>query len=81
MCEDCKTLHNKFPGQNQHTVLSIDELDTPEGQAKIKRIVDCQKHPGETLRFYCETCKVDRCLFAFVLFNLERAFLSINSLL
>ncbi|XP_046864385.1 tripartite motif-containing protein 45-like isoform X2 [Xenia sp. Carnegie-2017] len=72
MCEDCKTLHNKFPGQNQHTVLSIDELDTPEGQAKIKRIVYCQKHPGETLRFYCETCKELCCNDCLLLYHMKQ---------
>ena len=58
MCKDCSNWHNKFPDHKKHTVLSINELSNPEGQAKIKSRLYCKKHQDKTLKFYCETCKV-----------------------
>jgi hypothetical protein len=58
MCENCCNWHNKWPDHKKHTVLSVDELNSPEGQAKIKSKLYCKKHQDKTLKFYCETCKV-----------------------
>ena len=58
MCENCCNWHNKWPANKKHTVLSVAELNSPEGQAKMKSKFYCKKHPDKTLKFYCETCKV-----------------------
>ena len=59
MCENCSNWHNKWPDHKKHTVLSINELNSPEGQTKIKSKLYCRKHQDKTLKFYCETCKVN----------------------
>ena len=58
MCENCSKCHARWPANKKHTVLSINELNSPEGQAKIKSKLYCKKHQDKTLKFYCETCKV-----------------------
>ena len=58
MCENCSNWHSKWPANKKHTVLAINELSSPEAQAKIKSKLYCKKHQDKTLKFYCETCKV-----------------------
>ena len=59
ICENCSDWHNKWPDHKKHTVLSINELNSPEGQTKMKSKLYCRKHQDKTLKFYCETCKVN----------------------
>ena len=60
MCENCANWHNKWPDHKKHTVLAVNELSSPEAQAKIKSKLYCKKHHDKTLKFYCETCKVSQ---------------------
>ena len=57
MCEKCLEIHRSFPDLRNHTVLSIDQLNEPENQAKIKGRLHCKRHENKKLKFYCGTCK------------------------
>ena len=56
LCRECLTDHNKYRGNNGHSVLTMEELSKPENQKKIKDRMYCNEHSGKKLKVYCETC-------------------------
>ena len=56
LCRECLTDHNKYRGNNGHSVLTMEELSKPENQKKIKDKMYCNEHSGMILKVYCETC-------------------------
>ena len=68
MCKKCSTeLHDVWPGNKNHHVLSVGELDIPESQAKMKSKLYCNKHKDKIVEYYCETCKELSCIHCVVL--------------
>ena len=56
LCRECLTDHNKYRGNNGHSVLTMEELSKPENRKKIKDKMYCNEHSGKKLKVYCETC-------------------------
>ena len=56
LCRECLTDHNKYRGNNGHSVLMMEELSKPENQKKIKDRMYCNEHSRKKLKVYCETC-------------------------
>ena len=56
LCRECLTDHNKYRGNNGHSVLTMEELSKPENQKKINDRMYCNEHSGKKLKVYCETC-------------------------
>ena len=56
LCRECLTDHNKYRGNNGHSVLTMEELSKPENRKKIKDKMYCKEHSGKKLKVYCETC-------------------------
>ena len=56
LCRECMTDHNKYRGNNGHSVLTMEELSKPENQKKIKYKMYCNEHSEMLLKVYCETC-------------------------
>ena len=57
LCEGCIQAHNNYLGNQDHSVLSMDELSKPENRSKIRGNPRCKEHEGEILKFFCETCE------------------------
>ncbi len=67
MCKKCSELHDFWPGNKNHPVLSVEELSNPENRVKMRGKLYCMKHEDEVLKIYCETCKELCCMQCVVL--------------
>ena len=67
MCKTCSKLHDDWPLQKNHAVLSVEELGNPESQVKMRRKLYCMKHEDKFLDYFCETCKELCCIDCVVL--------------
>ena len=56
LCRECLTDHNKYRGNNGHSVLTMEELSKPENKKKINDRMYCNEHSRKKLKVYCETC-------------------------
>ena len=67
MCKTCSKLHDGWPLQKNHTVLSVEELGNPEYQVKMRRKLYCMGHKDEILKYFCKTYKELCCIDCVVL--------------
>ena len=67
MCRACSKLHDDWPLQKNHNVLSIEELSNPDSQVKMRRKLYCLKHKDKILEYFCETCTQLCCIDCVVL--------------
>ena len=56
LCRECLTGHNNYRANNDHSVLTMEELSKPENRKKINDKMYCNEHSGKKLKVYCETC-------------------------
>ena len=62
LCKKCSETHESWPANNNHNVLSVEEIQNPESQSKIRKKLYCSEHKGEVLKYFCETCKELCCI-------------------
>ena len=62
MCAKCSELHDFWPGNKSHKVMSAQNLGNPESQGNMSRKFHCTKHEDKVLEIYCETCKELCCI-------------------
>ena len=62
MCKKCSNLHNSWPNDKNHNVLSLEELSNSENQLRMRRKLYCIKHDDKKLEYHCETCKELCCI-------------------
>ena len=55
ICKKCTESHNMW--LKNHDVLSVEELNNPENEAKMKSPLHCAKHKEGLLNVFCERCK------------------------
>ena len=59
VCHACINVHKKWKEYSSHEIATIEEIQSEA--AKLlppKRVtMNCQKHPSEQLKIYCETCE------------------------
>ena len=59
VCKACINVHKKWKEYSSHEIATIEEIQSEA--AKLlppKRVtMNCQKHPSEQLKIYCETCE------------------------
>ena len=67
MCKKCSGLHDFWPGNKNHNVLSVEELGNPESQGRMRRKLYCLEHEDKILEYYCQTCKELCCIDCVVL--------------
>ena len=56
MCKNCSELHNNWPANKKHNVLSVEELSNPKSEAKMRKKLLCNKHEDQVLEIFCPTC-------------------------
>ncbi|XP_028397056.1 transcription intermediary factor 1-beta-like [Dendronephthya gigantea] len=56
LCKECLTVHNKYRGHSNHSVLAMKELIKPENRKKLREKIYCNEHQDEILTAYCQTC-------------------------
>ena len=62
LCKKCVESHTSLRVLKHHHILTLDELR--KGKLTMHNLPEqemCQIHPGEVLRFYCETCDEPMC--------------------
>ncbi len=68
MCEKCSELHDFWPSNKIHKVISAQKVDNSEShEGNTKKKIHCTKHEDKVLEIYCETCKelcCIRCMFS-----------------
>ncbi len=67
MCKKCSELHDFWPGNKSHKVISAQNLGNPESQGNMSRKIHCTKHEDKELEIYCKTCKELCCIHCLVL--------------
>ncbi|XP_038050325.1 E3 ubiquitin-protein ligase TRIM71-like [Patiria miniata] len=60
ICSKCHTTHMQFSAMSNHTVATFEDIR--QGKVTVKRALEedeskCNKHKGEAMRFFCETCE------------------------
>ena len=60
MCEFCVTAHKRISTFKGHKILSLEEVKAVGSQALIKPAF-CEKHSGEILKLFCQTCQKTIC--------------------
>ena len=55
MCDFCVKAHRRMHAFKNHQIVSIDEMKSGSAKALIKPSY-CEKHAGETLKLFCQTC-------------------------
>ena len=61
LCERCTNMHKIMRSLKQHPLVTLDDLRSEKVPLSLPDHNTCQKHRGETLTFYCETCDVPIC--------------------
>ena len=56
MCKNCSELHNNWPANKKHNLLSVEKLSNPESQVKMRKKLLCSKHEDKVLEIFCQTC-------------------------
>ena len=56
LCKGCIQAHNNYLANQNHSMLSMEELSKPENRSKIRGKSRCREHDDEILKFFCETC-------------------------
>ena len=67
MCKKCSESHDSWPNNKNDNVLSLQELNNPKSQIKMRRKIYCIEHEDEVLKYFCETCKELCCIDCVVL--------------
>ena len=65
MCKKCSERHDGW--FRDHEVLSIEEVGSPESQAKMKTKLYCMKHKDKIVEYHCNSCKELCCIDCVVL--------------
>ena len=56
LCRECLTDHNKYRGNNGHSVLTMEEWSKPANKKLRQNKMYCDEHSAMILKVYCETC-------------------------
>ena len=59
LCDNCQAAHKALKLTRSHQIVSIQEFQAQAAKliAAKKKIPSCEKHRGNELKIYCETCK------------------------
>ena len=59
LCDNCQAAHKALKLTRSHQIVSIQEFQAQAAKliAVKKKISSCEKHRGNELKIYCETCK------------------------
>ncbi len=60
MCEFCVVAHKRTNSSKDHQILSLEEVKALGTKAFVKPAF-CEKHSGETLKLFCQTCQKTIC--------------------
>ncbi|CAB4019298.1 tripartite motif-containing 2-like isoform X3, partial [Paramuricea clavata] len=67
LCKKCSELHDSWPANKNHNVLSLQEVSNPEREVEMRSKLYCMKHKDKVLEIYCETCKELCCMLCLLL--------------
>ena len=64
LCDNCQAAHKALKLTRSHQIVSIQEFQAQAAKlmATKKKILSCEKHRGNELKIYCETCKELICI-------------------
>ena len=63
LCHECYTIHECWPANKNHILLSISEIINRDEQQGIgAETLSCTQHKDAIPKFYCETCKELICM-------------------
>nr|XP_006812362.1 PREDICTED: tripartite motif-containing protein 2-like [Saccoglossus kowalevskii] len=61
LCDICISTHKRLPFSKSHKLMSLQTYKAAN-TAAVQPPVYCGSHPGNQLKFYCDTCDVPICL-------------------
>ncbi|XP_006815101.1 tripartite motif-containing protein 2-like [Saccoglossus kowalevskii] len=64
LCDICISTHKRLPSTKSHNLMSRQTFEAAKSVdiATVQPHVYCGSHPGNQLKFYCDTCDVPICL-------------------
>ena len=63
LCDECSKRHNFTRETLRHEVATLDDLTSGRHNEKLRsrQEIPCEEHPGEVLKYFCDTCNVSVC--------------------
>ena len=63
VCDECEAAHKRVKVSKHHLIITLREVQTQATTLLLTKKVfsNCSKHPGNSLKIYCETCSVLIC--------------------
>ncbi|GBP65514.1 Brain tumor protein [Eumeta japonica] len=61
LCSNCNSAHEFMRCFENHTVVPFDALRSSKEKAAVHKPIFCNRHVGESLKFYCCECEVGAC--------------------
>ncbi|XP_077994297.1 tripartite motif-containing protein 2-like [Glandiceps talaboti] len=64
LCESCTRPHQRVPSTRSHRLLSLDKYrsQTSTDLVLVPSVLNCNKHPDQPLKFFCDKCDEAICL-------------------
>lgn len=70
LCQKCTKKHSKFGGSEEHCIIELKEIGTPENVEIIRRFnlrnIRCTTHKEERCSLFCRDCKKPVCSFCLI---------------
>lgn len=61
LCSNCNSAHEFMRCFENHRVVPFDALRSSKEKSSVHKPIFCNKHAGESLKFYCCECEVGAC--------------------
>ena len=63
LCADCSNRHNFTRETLSHEIATLEDLQRGKHNEKLRsrQEIPCSDHPGELLKYFCDTCNISVC--------------------
>ncbi|XP_071153985.1 uncharacterized protein [Mytilus edulis] len=70
LCQKCASIHSKFSGSEEHCIIDLKQVGTPENLDIIRKYhlknIFCLNHKKEKCSLFCKDCKIPVCSFCVI---------------
>ncbi|CAH1244215.1 TRIM2 [Branchiostoma lanceolatum] len=66
LCNNCVTAHRNTKELQNHSIITLYDLENPTARSRYARQIHCPKHKDQRMTFYCEPCESLVCIYCTV---------------
>ncbi|CAH1244216.1 TRIM3 [Branchiostoma lanceolatum] len=66
LCNNCVTAHRNTKELQNHSIITLYDLENPTARSRYARQIHCPKHKDQRMTFYCEPCECLVCIYCTV---------------